>query len=476
MDYDNVVFIAHSTGGVVTRYLLDMHREAFAAKRVKLILLASPSQGAYLEDYLEWLADAYGNDLARQLGEQSDFLRDLDVRFRQLVEDKVIPGLSGVEACEQHFIFHRRWLPDRLKVVDERAMGRYFGNARMMRGTDHWSIAKPECDTHPSYVLVSDTFGAFIAAKPNDKDVDTASGPKRVIRIAIVLNGDVFYTRESMGAFTQTLDELLSPTNYAPLYEYVVGSPKASEDNVNKERFSDVLSRFPSVDYLVTVGTNVSEFAWREYREKLPLVFLAVTDPIRSGIVSTLGPDESRGNIAGVTYGVPAADYIGFIDKLLHGQRVGFVLNGEYHQDLAFVEELERQLAHAGSPFQLVRLTVNEPKLTPEQLSSVDALFGRYFFMSQLQKFMTCGKPIIAADSSNAKKGAVATFSTDSSQIGEIAAREIIYKNLTQGTALRSIAIQTPTRVEVGVNLGAARRFGIKLPQELVRKANVRVE
>lgn len=161
LDKDSIVFICHSTGGIVARYMLESNQGDFASKPVGLVLIASPSYGSKLENKIDWLARFYGQKLGQQLQWGSWSLRDLDMRFKDLVAQKRIPGLSGVEAYENHFIVHRKWLPDKAVVVTEESAGKYFGAPILLRDTDHFSAAKPDCVSHPSNRLLVDFYGRF---------------------------------------------------------------------------------------------------------------------------------------------------------------------------------------------------------------------------------------------------------------------------------------------------------------------------
>ena len=61
----------------------------------------------------------------------------------------------------------------------------------------------------------------------------------------------------------------------------------------------------------------------------------------------------------------------------------------------------------------------------------------------------------------------------DAREIGERAVSEIIVPNLLRGEALSSIPIITPTRAKIGINLSAARRFGVSIPQSAVQEADL---
>ena len=160
-----IIFVCHSTGGIVVRYLLESQYEAFRQKKVGLVLIASPSYGSDLADRLHWLTDFYYQQLGAQLEWGSWSLRDLDARFKTLVNERRIPNLVGVEAYENHFIFHRKWWPDRLQVVTAESAGRYFGAPVLLRGTDHFSAVKPDGLRHPAHELLVDFWAKYFVSE-----------------------------------------------------------------------------------------------------------------------------------------------------------------------------------------------------------------------------------------------------------------------------------------------------------------------
>jgi pimeloyl-ACP methyl ester carboxylesterase len=153
-----IVFICHSTGGIVARYMLERRFEQFAGKQVGLVLVASPSYGSKLADKLGWLAKIYKNRLGQQLQWGAWSLQDLDSRFKELLHEQKIPGLVGVEAYENKFIIRRRFLPNITHVVNEESAGRYFGPPVLLRDTDHFSSAKPNSPSHPSHETLVDFY------------------------------------------------------------------------------------------------------------------------------------------------------------------------------------------------------------------------------------------------------------------------------------------------------------------------------
>lgn len=151
-----LIFVCHSTGGIVVRYLLDLHADVFKNKTVGLALIASPSFGSFWASKLSWLSEFYNAQLARQLEWGNNSLDELDERFNVLIKERRIPHLLGVEAYENHFVFHHKFLPDRLLVVDKNSAGRYFAPPHQLPGTDHFTSVKPDSERHPAHELLVD--------------------------------------------------------------------------------------------------------------------------------------------------------------------------------------------------------------------------------------------------------------------------------------------------------------------------------
>ena len=168
----NMVFLCHSTGGIVVRYMLEREQAAFKDKNIGLILIASPSYGSELENKLDWLAALYNQQLGRQLKWGNAELKDIDDRFRDLLNDKKIPHLFGTEAYENHFIIHKKFLPDKIRVVTKESAGRYFGAPVLLRNTNHFSAVKPNDFDHPAHELLLDFWqkhGQYLKTDVNPK-------------------------------------------------------------------------------------------------------------------------------------------------------------------------------------------------------------------------------------------------------------------------------------------------------------------
>lgn len=156
----HLVLVCHSTGGIIARYMIDRYVDTFRDKALGLALIASPSLGSVWANIAGLAAKYYNQRLGQQLQWEGEALEDIHGRFKDLVNEKGtrLPGLFGMEACENKMIMRdripslvRMFLPPRLKVVTTISAGQYFGDVKVLRDTDHFSSVKPSGPHHPSH-------------------------------------------------------------------------------------------------------------------------------------------------------------------------------------------------------------------------------------------------------------------------------------------------------------------------------------
>lgn len=165
-----LIFVTHSTGGIIVRFLLVHSLDLFKGKSIGLALYASPSIGSEYADTFGWLSETYHNALAKQLRPNDPTLLDLDKDFRDLLNDRSLHTdrikLDGTEAVENYFIIHRRWFPDSRFVVSEPSASRYFGAPQYIPQTDHFTIVKPVSAQDPSHLHLVDFYRRLLSTLP----------------------------------------------------------------------------------------------------------------------------------------------------------------------------------------------------------------------------------------------------------------------------------------------------------------------
>jgi ABC-type uncharacterized transport system substrate-binding protein len=292
--------------------------------------------------------------------------------------------------------------------------------------------------------------------------------------IAVVRNGSAFYNTPIECALISTLNEKAKDLPYDIKFESATGYSEADADDKNREVFKSLLSRYPpgKPDLLITLGTGVSEYAVRNYRGKLRVVFVGVTDPVASGLVKSYAGDRARGQIAGTVYDPPMDLYVKRFAEVFPGKRIGYLYSTKFAQDRYFLDKIIAFLKISEEHLDLVPIEINEPKLTAEQEGMADVFFGRQFLSSHFAEIAaSTKKPFAGADLLNLHKDAVITMAADPAEIGKLAAEKIIYPFLTGSAVLSDIPIQIPRDFVIGVNLQAARRYGISIPSDVIAVA-----
>lgn len=158
MSKRQLIFIAHSTGGLVVRQMLVNEAAAFADKKIGLFLLASPSRGSEWATRADGLTRWLGHKMIAQLAANSAFTVRLDRLFSELLARKRVWMIAGMDVFESRFIVPGL-LWNREVVVNPDESRYYFGEPRLVPNSDHFSISKPSVraggsDTFPHEYLV----------------------------------------------------------------------------------------------------------------------------------------------------------------------------------------------------------------------------------------------------------------------------------------------------------------------------------
>lgn len=158
LDRDNIIFVTHSTGGVVVRYLLLEMQKELRNKRIGLLLVASPSGGSDYAIYLGWLTELVKHEIGKEL-RWGGLLTNIDTRFKNFVGDDKLPVLEGKELVEGRMItpttqYWGKWLVELFvgayvpKIVSKNSAARYFAHPLVLKEYDHISIVKPNGKDH----------------------------------------------------------------------------------------------------------------------------------------------------------------------------------------------------------------------------------------------------------------------------------------------------------------------------------------
>ena len=143
-DFANIVFVAHSMGGLVVRQILRNNPPQLHSKHVGVVLVASPSLGSKWANVIgALLGGIIKNQQREQLEVGSAYLKSLNREFMKLKDGGSSFRLSGTDLFEHQFLlkFFRLFTNERTVKAENSHV--FFGAANVIDGTDHSSIAKP---------------------------------------------------------------------------------------------------------------------------------------------------------------------------------------------------------------------------------------------------------------------------------------------------------------------------------------------
>lgn len=269
-----------------------------------------------------------------------------------------------------------------------------------------------------------------------------------MLHFAVVKNSNVRYVNDIFAGFTSAL-ERVKDIGYLAHHETEFGIPEASSGDRNAQIIESLLAKFPADGdvYIVTIGTEVSEAAHRAYSKTHKILFLGVTDPVRSGLHT---PDRAQDNVAGVRYGAALDRTIATILRAFPGKRLAFIHNGKrYRQDTYIVEEIQQLNAQRGTDVQ----TLDVPTFTldAEALAASDLFFGRYYLCSNIAAFVAHNKQtaFIGTSRVNVEAGAVMSVGYDTVALGALAVTEILLPSVSQVRSLGSFGMLEPQKLSI---------------------------
>lgn len=234
-----------------------------------------------------------------------------------------------------------------------------------------------------------------------------------------------------------------------------------------------------NVDLILAIATPSAQAVQTATEgTSIPVLFTAVTDPVTAGLVNTL--EAPGGHMTGTTDMNPIREQLELIPSLTDGKRVGIIYNsGESNSEIQ-VEIAKKEAKDLG--LSIVERAITN---TSEVKQAADALVGKVdaiyvptdnTVVSALQSVLSVAEanhiPVIAGEGESVKEGALLTYGIDyyklGYQTGEMAVR--ILKGEAKPDAM---PVESQKDLKLYVNVTAAKKAGIVLPQDLIDRADV---
>ncbi len=150
ISYSKIIFVGHSMGGLIVKYLLESNSGIFLKKEIGVVLMASPAMGSGYADFFKIIQAILKSRQMKELQPSNELLKDLDQRFKQIVSGPTRwRSLYGAEAVE-----HKSLMWPLKPVVSAESASRYFGSRTIVSGTNHSSIVKPKNIDAESHIFL----------------------------------------------------------------------------------------------------------------------------------------------------------------------------------------------------------------------------------------------------------------------------------------------------------------------------------
>jgi ABC-type uncharacterized transport system substrate-binding protein len=295
---------------------------------------------------------------------------------------------------------------------------------------------------------------------------------KKVTRIGVLSPGSL--PLGPLEAFRQTLREVgyIDGQNITIEWRFAEGKndrlPELAEDLVRLK-----------VDVIFVINTQAAQAA-KKTAGTIPIVFARVSDPTRTGLVASLS--RPGGNITGLSN---VADELGgkrlelLKETLPHVSQLAVLWNSGNPGVALIVKEME--FASPRLNVQLHSVGMREPK---DFLSASETLtkgrFGALFVLDDLlvtsykREIMDLSQrnrlPVISLYAEFVNIGGLMAYGPS---IPEMYRRAALYVDkILKGVKPGELPVEQPTKFELVINLKTAKQIGLKIPPNVLARAD----
>ena len=237
------------------------------------------------------------------------------------------------------------------------------------------------------------------------------------------------------------------------------------------------------VELVVTVGTPAA-LAARKASGSVPIVMATIGDPVAAGLVQSLA--RPGGNATGNTFIEPdlAAKRLQVLKELLpSAKRIGELMNPD-NPALQMLRDGETEALRAlGLQPVFVDVTTAaalDGAVEALKRRRVDALLvhADSLFVSNrvplMQAALRHGLPAMAEGRAFVEAGALVSYAPSSAAMMRNAA--VFVDKILAGARPADLPVQRPTKIELVIHRGTARRLGVAIPTALLLRADEVIE
>jgi len=228
-------------------------------------------------------------------------------------------------------------------------------------------------------------------------------------------------------------------------------------------------------DIIVTMTTPCAQAAAR-LTTNIPIVFVAVTDPLGAGIIKSV--EQPGGNVTGVSDFFPVEKQIDLILRLVPSTKaIGIPFDPAQQGSVLTLRRIEKYAKEKG--LTTVKVSVAN---SSEVYNAAKSLIGRAdviytasditiatAYEAVVKVCVESRIPFFVSAEDGVQRGAVATLGLDYERSAKDAAS--IVKQILEGKKPAEIPVKVYNEGLLYVNTTAAEKMGVTIPQELLKSA-----
>ena len=278
----------------------------------------------------------------------------------------------------------------------------------------------------------------------------------------------------SLDAARKGFLDLLKEQGYAEGDKLVVDYQNAQGDQGNLQTIARKLVQDKN-DLVLAVATPSAMMMANETAD-IPILITAVTDPVSAKLVKSMEKPDT--NVTGTIDMNPVKDQLQLIKDIVPGAKnIGIIYNASEINSQVQVDVAEQVAPELGLQLEKVTVTASSEVMQAAQslVGKVDAIYlpTDNMVISSLAAVLKVAEenklPVIAGESNSVEKGALATVGIDYYQLGRTTGEMAL--RIIKGEKPQEMAIQSQVGSELIINLQAAERMGVTIPEELKAKA-----
>jgi len=228
-------------------------------------------------------------------------------------------------------------------------------------------------------------------------------------------------------------------------------------------------------DLILAIATPAAQ-AMANATKDIPILITAVTDPVGARLVESM--ERPGGNVSGTSDYVSIAAQLDLLRQVVpEAKRIGLIYNSGEQNSIVQAEEVKKYADEHG-------LTVVEatPTNSSEVLQAAQSLVGKVdaiyvptdnTVVSALEAVVKVsyenGIPMFPGEGDSVNRGGVATVGVDYYKLGRQTGEQAL--KILAGAKPADIPVETQKDLAVIVNLTAAEKVGIEIPQSILDQA-----